>query len=188
MLTLTSPNGHIDIYVESSRGIYFCQNDFDALSAYFSATSMSSSIRSLSTTQLNSAVEQAGLLAKSLSDLVWCMAFHLSQGRLLKGHLDQDIVKLTNWPNLAIQGCQKYMKLAAFMQKNAACLDIVASKTATSLADVRNFYNACALVGLVEKATKTEIHEKKLSDSKRAMLATIASRLQECRKEPSKLQ
>lgn len=172
-----SPEGSYRLYVDLVKKIYYCETSLNDLSAYLIIKDVIV-IDVISETEWENAVEQLALPAKSLANLIWYVTFKLSNGRLLRGHSDQDYIYLTRWPDLGVEGCGKYVKLAAFMCNNATCLTVVADKINTPLTEVYSFYNACYLIGIVEKTTIPELHTKSLDEDKQSLLEKITNRLQ----------
>lgn len=171
-----SPDGIYKIYVDPIKKVYFCETSLTDLSAYLIIKDVFV-IDVISEPEWYAEIEKLALPAKSLTNLIWYVTFKLSNGRLLRGHSNQDYVYLTRWPDLGIEGCGQYVKLAAFMRHNAVCLTIVADKTNMPLTEVYNFYNACYLIGIVEKVEKPEIYAKTLDEDKQQILKKITSRL-----------
>ncbi len=172
-----SPEGSYRLYVDAVKKVYYCETSLNDLSAYLIIKDIIV-VDVISEIEWYNAVEQLALPEKSLANLIWYVAFKLSNGRLLRGHSDQDNVYLTRWPDLGVEGCGKYIKLAAFMRNNATCLTVVADKTNTPLAEVYSFYNACYLIGIVEKTAIPELHTKSLDEEKQSLLEKITNRLQ----------
>jgi hypothetical protein len=188
-----SPIGNHKLYIDSAEKIYYCGTGLKYLDSYLmfdnalvintSSNKTSSqpncNLNVVSQAEWESAVEISTLPARPLNNLIWYAAFRLSKGRLLRGHSDQDSVYLTRWPDLGVEGCGRYVKLAAFMRNNSVCLTTVADKTAIPLNEVYNFYNACYLIGIVEKTDKSELYTKGLDENKHQLLEKITKRLQE---------
>ncbi|MDD1615583.1 MAG: hypothetical protein CG439_673 [Methylococcaceae bacterium NSP1-2] len=175
----TSPAGSIKLYVDFVKKIYYCETSLKDLKSYFFIKN-AIIIDSVSEIEWHDAVEQATLpRSQPLANLIWYVAFELSNGRLLYGHSDQDNVYLTRWPDLGVEGCGKYIKLAAFMRNNVTNLTVTASKTNVPLPAVYSFYNACYLIGIVEKAGKSELYAKVLDEDKQQLLEKITNRLKE---------
>ncbi|MGZ8190163.1 MAG: hypothetical protein ACXWTS_02925 [Methylococcaceae bacterium] len=175
-LALKSQTDNSDIYIHPSHKTYYCKTGLEQLSSSFSSE-IEWLEKTISEAELDAAIKQTSLLPQPLSNLVWYVAFKSSQGRLMQGHSGHDIVYLTRLPDLGVPECRKFVKLATFMKKNAVPLDTAAIETNTSLAQVYDFYNACQLTGLIEKATETKIHQKDLNDEKQSLLARIGNRL-----------
>lgn len=171
-----SPEGKHTLYINMPGKVYFCQTSLKNLGSSLGVEN-AISIQVISQSEWHDVFEHAALPARPLNNLIWYMAFKLSNGRLLQGHLSEESIYLTRWPDLAIQDCGRYVKLAAFMRNNALCLTDVAEKTATPLAEVYDFYNACYLIGIVGKTAQSEVREKILDDDKQQLLAKIANRL-----------
>jgi hypothetical protein len=100
-----------------------------------------------------------------------------SQGRLLQGSSADKPVRLKRWRDLNLSDSQELIKLAAFMQSNAADLPTVSEKTGVPIPLVNDFYNACEIVGLIEQSPKADIHNKQLNPEKVGLFSKIRSRL-----------
>lgn len=174
----TSPAGSIKLYVDFVKKIYYCETGLKNLKPYFIIKD-AVIIEVLSEIEWQDVIEQAALTAQPLANLIWYVAFELSNGRLLLGHSNEDNIYLTRWPDLGVEGCGKYIRLAAFMRNNVTSLIVTASKTHTPLTDVYSFYNACYLTGLVEKSDKSELYAKILDNEKQQLLDKITNRLKE---------
>lgn len=115
----------------------------------------------------------------SLEMIEWLTALYASQGRLLSGHSLTQLVKLKQWPNLAILPHQPHhIRIAAFMTRNNATLAQIAEQTGLALSVVVNFFNACQLQGLIElNAPVTRLPHKPISAAKRQLFRGILRRL-----------
>jgi len=171
-----SPASSYNLYVDSVEKVYYCEASLKRLDSCL-LTEDVIVINDVSQQEWIHEVVDAALATRPLSNLIWYIAFRLSNGRLLRGHSDQDCVYLTRWPDLGVEGCGQYVKLAAFMRNNAVCLTAVADKTSTPLSAVYNFYNACYLIGIVEKSTAQELYAKNITEDKQVLLAKITNRL-----------
>jgi hypothetical protein len=100
-----------------------------------------------------------------------------SQGRLLQGSSADKPVRLKRWRDLNLSDSQELIKLAAFMQSNAADLPTISEKSGVPIPLVKDFYNACEIVGLIEQSPKTDLHNKRLNPEKAGLFSKIRSRL-----------
>ncbi|MFZ2727691.1 MAG: hypothetical protein WAX77_15675 [Methylococcaceae bacterium] len=141
------------IYTHVAKNIYYCSVDLEQLDCYISADTLLT--HTLSKEELDNKID--GLSPKPLNNLIWYLGFKASQGNLLQGHSTQNIVCLNNWPDLSIASCRSYMKLIAFMSNNAVPLIEISSYTQICVHDIYNFYNACYLIGLIDKKNAIEI-------------------------------
>jgi hypothetical protein len=170
--SFSSSAGNHKFYVDLAGKVYYGETGLK----YLDVNEVS--IHNLSQEEWDDALKQATLASRPLNNLIWYAAFKLSNGRLLRGHSSRDSIYLTRWPDLGVQECGRYVKLAAFMRNNAVCLTDVAEKTATPLVEVYNFYNACYLIGIVEKTEQSEMCAKVLDEDKQQLLARITNRLE----------
>ncbi len=174
--SFSSPTGSNELYIDLVGKVYYCQASLKDLGVCLGVED-AIAIHIVSQTEWDGVLECTTLPARPLNNLIWYVAFKLSNGRLLRGHSSQDSVYLTRWPDLGVQDCGRYVKLAAFMRNNAVCLTEVAEKTATPLAEVYNFYNACYLIGIVEQTEQPETCAKILDEGKQQLLTKITNRL-----------
>ena len=165
-----------DLYVDTINKRYYCPDNLQNLLTNQLVTLVN--IDSIESTAWHETIQQINLKPQSLDNLIWYLSFKLSNGFLLQGHSAQDSVYLTRWPDLGLQDCSRYVKLAAFMRNNAGNLLIAAERTATPLPEVYSFYNACYLMGIVEKTEQSELRTKVLDAEKQTLLAKITQRLQ----------
>ena len=164
------------IYVDKQANVYFSACDLQQLKRYAKAPQVFAT--PLTEPQYGKAT--ADLTAKPLNNLIWEITFLASSGKLLQGHSQNDIVHLSHWPDLSIATCRNYMKLIAFMRHNTAPISEIAQSTAIEMTEIYNFYNACYLIGFIEKAKQSSYHQKK--HRQHELLNKINSRLKEVSK------
>lgn len=167
------------LYINFEEKVYYSQNKLEQLSSFFSSEQVIS--KTLADVVLQGDVETKSLKPLPLSNLIWYAVFSCSQGRVRKGYQASDIVHLKRWPDINLPGCRELIKLAAYMQSNAAELEAVQKQTGFSMQQVYNFYNACYAIGLVKEVQATDIFEKQLSDDKRQLFAKIGKRLNQAK-------
>lgn len=178
--TLQTPSEQVIIYTYPPKNIYYCALDLTQLDAYFTVQVVS--IQTLNETVWRECIST--LSPKSLRNLIWYITFKTSQGKLLQGHADTDIVCLNNWPDLGLAPCRNYMKLIAFMRHNAVPIAEIAANTQVCLQEVYNFYNACYLVGFIDKKNSIEWCRKQ--HHQRDLLDKINGRLKEINAQKEK--
>lgn len=99
----------------------------------------------------------AGLSPKPLGELLWLATLGVSKGRLLQGCRADDPVRLKHPPDFSVLPHQEsHLRLAEFMCESSANLPAVARQTGVPLAEVYDFHNACAMLGLVERGNVFE--------------------------------
>lgn len=92
------------------------------------------------------------LIAKPLSELIWYATVCASKGNLLQGaHTDTPIRLLASPDFSSLFHHEHDLLLAAFMLENNADLMTVCANTGVPLPNVFDFYNACAVTGLIEQ-------------------------------------
>jgi len=102
----------------------------------------------------------AGLEAKPLAELLWQATICASNGRLLQGCRANETVRLKQWPDVSLLAHnQSYLRIAQFMHSSSVDLLTVAAQTGLPLAEVYDFHNACATLGLIERGNVLEPEE-----------------------------
>lgn len=92
------------------------------------------------------------LIAKPLSELLWYATLCASDGRLLQGCQANTPVHLMSSPDFSRLFQREHDPvITAFMLKASVDLMTVSIETGVSLAQVFDFYNACAMIGLIEQ-------------------------------------
>lgn len=100
------------------------------------------------------------LAARPLPELLWYAALCASRGQLLRGCRADDPVRLKRWPDFSmLPHRESFVALAGFMAEESANLMTVAESTGVALAEVFDFYNACAILGLIERGNVFEPQE-----------------------------
>ncbi|PPD47292.1 MAG: hypothetical protein CTY16_07635, partial [Methylobacter sp.] len=165
----------VGVYLDPVKGSYYCPLTLEQLIPCFDRDPIR--IKPITQPELRQVVSNTKLSPKPLSNLIWYAAFKASQGRLLLGTSPEDVVHLIRWPDLGLPGCGNYVKLAAFMHSNTMKLSDIPSATQYPVEAVYDFYNACHLVGLIEKAAAIELHEKQIDLEHQNLLRKIRNRL-----------
>jgi hypothetical protein len=102
----------------------------------------------------------SNLSPRPLPELLWYAALCASRGQLLQGSRPDDPVRLKRWPDFSVlHHRESFMALAAFMAEESADLVSVAENTGVALTEVFDFYNACAVLGLIERGNVFEPQE-----------------------------
>ena len=173
---LNNTAGSSKLYINVTDRTFYSSNKLEALDGLFSSDE-SLIPQSLTENELQQVILNEGLKAQPLDNLIWHITFNSSQGKIIKGYNPNDIVHLKRWPDITLPGCRSLIKLAAYMQSNAANLETAQQKTRFSIEQINNFYNACKVIGLIEQADQTDMHEKSLNDEKLQLFAQIGKRL-----------
>lgn len=110
-----------------------------------------------------------GMNARPLSELLWYAALCVSRGQLLQGCRADDPVRLKRSPDLSsLPHLGSHTALAAYMTEESASLATVAERTGVPLAQVFDFHNACAVLGLIERGNLFDPNEYLLGLIQRA--------------------
>jgi hypothetical protein len=176
IICLNEPVNYPSLYIDVEINAYYSQNNLEQLNPYL-LESENLNIKLCSKIEIEYFITFEHLKPKPLKDLIWYIAIKTSAGKVIKGHANTDIVTLKSWPDLRLFKCVDYAKIATFMKNNAAPLEMIAEYTDIPLAEVNNFYNACYLMGLIEKRNQIEINKKNLSNERLSLLSKINARL-----------
>lgn len=173
---LTNTSGANKLYINVKDRTYYCINKLENLDGVFSSVAPLIP-HSLTENELRQVIINEELKSQPLDNLIWHVTFNCSQGKIIKGYAPSDIVHLKRWPDITLPGCRSLIKLAAYMQSNAANLETAQQKTGFSSEQINNFYNACKVIGLIVQANQTDIHDKNLNNEKLQLFAQIGKRL-----------
>lgn len=112
----------------------------------------------------------AGLEARPLAELLWYATLCASRGLLLQGSRSDDPIRLKRRPDFStLFHRDSYPTLAAYMAEETADLQTVAANTGVPLPEVFNFYNACSVLGLIERGNVFDPQEYLLGLIQRAL-------------------
>ncbi|MDO9107153.1 MAG: hypothetical protein Q7U57_19600 [Methylovulum sp.] len=90
------------------------------------------------------------LLKRPLDELLWYATLCASNGQLLQGHYAETTVRLLSCPDFSrLYHKAQHPLLATALLENSATLTQVAETTGIPLAQVIDFHNACAILGLI---------------------------------------
>lgn len=174
-LTITA--NALKLWIDPTANVYYLSEALENLAPCCQTKHLSLLAHPITPTDLQSAVGGANMPTGPLKDLIWYVAYKSSQGRLLQGSSPEDIVNLLQWPNFKLPECGNYVRLAAFMHSNALALGEIAASVKMPVTDIYNFYNACFLIGLIEKGLTIQLHKKIPSTERESLLNKIRNRL-----------
>ena len=175
-LTWIVINNEVDVWIDPIKGHYYSWADLEQFASFCTPT-IPLTIKTISQTALQDTIAKHKLSPNPVNNLIWYIAFKASQGRLLENNSPYDTVHLSGWPNLRLPEARNFIKLAAFMHSNTLPLIEVAKITRIPLPQVFDFYNACYLIGLVEKGHDIKIHQKEIDSERHGLLQKIRDRL-----------
>lgn len=99
----------------------------------------------------------AGLSPRPLAGLLWLASLSVSRGRLMQGCRADDPVRLKRLPDFsALPHRESHVRLAQAMHEVGGDLPSLARRTGLPLGEVYDFFNACAVLGLVERGNVFE--------------------------------
>ncbi len=92
--------------------------------------------------------------ARHIRDLLWCAAFHASQGRLVEGCSKYDVVQFRHWPNLTrLPVTPHAARVCALLTRHPTTIMLVHHILGIEKKEVYQIYSAAHSAGLVEKVS-----------------------------------
>ena len=174
IISLKTQSDYPPLYMVATT--YYTQNTLEQLTPYL-ADLQTLDIKPCSKADIEKRIRAENLKGSFLRDFIWYGTINISSGRVIKGHQSSDSVTLKSWPDIRLYKFVEYAKIATFMKINTAPLAVIAEYTQMPLAEVHNFYNACSLLGLIEKSTQQKIVKKEITQELSSVLAQIEARL-----------
>jgi hypothetical protein len=165
-----------ELYVDLQSQCYYSAHKLEDLQVYFTCQGKFS-LQKLTDNQLQVIVSEQALKPQPLNNLLWYAVFSCSQGNMIVDYQESDIVRLKRWPDINLPGSRELIKLAAYMHSNSVNLQMIQTETKLAMTVVRNFYNACKVIGLIELCQEQDIHEKTMDSDKRELYAKIGKRI-----------
>jgi len=87
---------------------------------------------------------------RRLEELLWCAAFHASDGRLLEGCLLTDLIRMPRWPNMTrLPITDNSMRICARLVNFPTTVILIASILKIDRSEVLQFYSAAFTAGFV---------------------------------------
>jgi hypothetical protein len=169
--------GSPEVYLIPAENAYYTEApSVQALEALCLAAPFDLTVEALPDWQPNSGKEQvqvgrmwmrkqaptapASMAARPLPELLWYAAVSASQGQLIQGCHADCPVRLKRWPDFSVlYHRESFLALAACMAEETADLGTVAENTGVPLAEVFDFFNACSVLGLIERGNVFEPQE-----------------------------
>ncbi len=154
----------ISLFLLPQQNCYFCDVEITDLKPIFLMPPKEINITVLKEKELKKHVKN--LKTKALNDLLWHSTIAVSQGRFMKNHNHEDRVRLKYWPDISqISTNKSYLTIANFMSNNTENVIKIAQQTQQQLSDVVDFYNACNILGLIDKTSDLSLVSKPLTNS-----------------------
>lgn len=90
--------------------------------------------------------------AKSIKELLWCAAFHASQGLLAEGCSKYDVVQFRHWPNLTrLPATPNAARICALLTRHPTTIMLVHHILGIERHEVYQIYSAACSAGLVQR-------------------------------------
>jgi len=139
------------VYLFPKENAVYTSADLKALSALCRVDIGQITVTDLLEYELLEEVAPLGLVKRRpLSEFLWFSILTGSNGRMLAGCQEGEPVHLREWPGHArLAFYAMYQDIATHMAVGMASLEEIAEKSAAPLANVVDFHNACACLGLI---------------------------------------
>lgn len=148
---------HLDlppVWIDGYHQVYYSECDLTRLQALHPIALKQLEISFLSIEAIQANVKRLNLEPHPLNTLIWAATFSLSNGRLLKEHHLEGIVRLTHWPDFSsLQHEVDHFAIALKMIDSRYSLTQIAHETHQPLENIIDLYNACVLTGLADQQT-----------------------------------
>jgi hypothetical protein len=90
----------------------------------------------------------AGYIGSNIDELMWCAAFHVSEGRLMEGCYRDDVVQLSVWPNLTrLPRTPNSIRLSALFTRYPTSITFAGRMLGIDRAEMFQFYSAARCAG-----------------------------------------
>lgn len=144
-------SGHGKLLVSSSRAIYVAQTD--DLPALLTADGRALKPTVMASSQVLDLI--GGKRGRHIDELMWQAAHHVSEGRLMKGLYRDDVVSLTQWPNLSrLPHTPNALRIATLLFRHPTVLILAARMLKVSEAELFQFYSAAAAAGIAKPVNR----------------------------------
>jgi hypothetical protein len=150
----------------------------EALSDFCALPAQAIQASPLTRAEIERLSQERKMSRQALDELLWLAALYGSQGRLLQGCAADTVLHLKHWPQVShLPHYRAYLRVAAFMNQNAADLAYIAAATGMPLATVYDFHNACEILGLLERGIEPFLKKKEVNGALRNLYRMISTRL-----------
>lgn len=171
---LLEQEGNGRLLVLGSRHEYFSQlnDEEDFFSAQQSAVKVTPLLKN------DRLIPAANVIGRNVDELMWKVAFHSSQGRLMKGCYPVDVIELTRWPNLTrLPHTANTPRIASLLSRQPSSLAIAGKVLKVSPQEMYQFYSAAHCAGVARPLNRTLPEPQLEPHRQRGLLAALWERL-----------
>lgn len=96
-----------------------------------------------------------GAHGRNIDELMWQTAFYASSGRLMEGCYRDDVVELTDWPNLTrVPLTANSHRIAALLHHHPTSVTLAARLLKIDMAEMYQFYSAARCSGMARAVNR----------------------------------
>jgi len=123
-------------------------------------------------------IPAANVIGRNVDELMWKVAFHSSQGKLMKGCYPVDVIELTRWPNLTrLPHTANTPRIASLLSRQPSSPAIAGKVLKVSPQEMYQFYSAAHCAGLTRPLNRALPEPKLEPHRQRGLLAALWERL-----------
>ncbi|VAW52201.1 hypothetical protein MNBD_GAMMA06-226 [hydrothermal vent metagenome] len=137
LVSLTSGE---ELVVLPSRGDFFC--NVDNMEAFCLLNIKAFKVKTLTPSDCDAYIKD-GQNGRNLDELLWQTSYYASQGRLIKGCMREDVIEISNWPNLTRLPCPtSAMSITALLTRYPTSITLASRILNVPIEDMFRFYSA----------------------------------------------
>lgn len=162
------------VLVLSSRGEYFSRTSDER--SFFSSSVSETRISILS--KGDRRLPSPDTIGRNIDELMWKAAFHVSEGRLLRGCHPVDMVAMSTWPNLSrIPHTPNTPRIIALLTRHPTSIILAARVLKIAPAEIYQFYSAARCAGLAQPVNCSQEEPHLKPHRNQTLLSTLLEKL-----------
>lgn len=165
-----------DLFVLTVAGEY--HTDISDLADLCQIDSSELNIRKLSDKEVMVIASEKGI-GRNIDELMWQAAYFASNGRLMKGLNNDDVVHMKHWPNLSRLPCNyNSYQMAAMLTRHPTTIIFAHRVLKVPQNEINQFYSAAYCAGLAEMLNTPPVELSEVAESKEGtLLSRIIGRI-----------
>jgi hypothetical protein len=165
-----------DLIVLTVAGEY--HTDIKDLSEFCQVDSSELDVRKLSTKDVTQISKDKGI-GRNIDELMWTAAYYASNGLLMQGLNNDDVVHLKHWPNLSKLPCNfNTFQMAAMLTRHPTTIVFAHRVLKVPHDEINQFYSAAYCAGLAEVLNTPPVELSEVAETKEGtLLSRIMGRI-----------
>jgi len=163
-----------DILILSTRGEYFSQvSDMERF-----CTTPAAQLQVRVLTPNDPGLPSSDQHGRNIDELMWQAAFYASAGRLLTGWYRDDVVELSQWPNLTrLPLTPNSMRIAAFFSRYPTSITLARSLLKIEREELYQFYSAARCAGIARAVNRKPAEPRLEPHRNHTLLSALLSKI-----------